>query len=112
MSEETVQRFLHLQGYRYYQSRKKGRLTPEDLKHRLKYATEISKRPESKELWFLEFPFALTKLVSSTSIILLMKQSQSKHWLGENVMKVLKGIVQIWSRKLGQIWSRKSQLSL
>ena len=59
LSEETVRRFLHSQGYRYYQSRKKGLLTPEDLKRRLKYTTEISKRPDSKELWFNGISFCI-----------------------------------------------------
>ena len=51
LSDETVRHFLHSQGYRYYHSRKNGLITPEDLKRRLKYATEISKWPDSKELW-------------------------------------------------------------
>ena len=51
LSDETVRRFLHSQRYRYYHSRKKGLLSTEDLKRRLKDVTEISKRPDSKELW-------------------------------------------------------------
>ena len=51
LSHETVRRFLHSQRYRYYHSRKKGLLSTEDLKRRLKDVTEISKRPDSKELW-------------------------------------------------------------
>ena len=45
-----MQPFLHSQGYRYYHSCKKGLLTSGDLKRRLKYATEISKRLDSKQL--------------------------------------------------------------
>ena len=54
---ETVRRFLHSQGYRYCHSHKKGLLTPGDFKRRLKYATEISKRSDSKELWLNRISF-------------------------------------------------------
>ena len=57
LSDETVRCFLHSQGYRYCHSHKKGLLTTEDLKRRLKYATEISKRPDSKELWLNRISF-------------------------------------------------------
>ena len=57
MTDEIVPRFLHSQGYRYYHSRKKRVLTPEDLKRRFTWATETSKRLDSRELWLNEISF-------------------------------------------------------
>ena len=49
--DETVRRFLHSAGYRYFHSRKKGLLTKEDLKKRTKFARRALNLPDQKQLW-------------------------------------------------------------
>ena len=83
LSDETVRHFLHSQGYRYCHTQEGTSYTGG-----LKYQNE----PTQKNFGSIEFHFTLMQLVSSTSIILLTRQSQSKQWLG-HVMKVLKVIV-------------------
>lgn len=48
VSQQTVRRALHKEGYRYLHSRKKGLLTQKDLNRRLKFARKAIKRlPEN-----------------------------------------------------------------
>ena len=50
VSDETVRRVLHSAGYKYYHSRKKGLLTQNDLKLRLKFARKV-KSLLSENFW-------------------------------------------------------------
>jgi len=58
LHDETVRRFLHSKGYKFYHSRKKGLLSEKDLRTRLKYCREI-KRSKGENFWRDEIAFFL-----------------------------------------------------
>jgi transposase len=53
----TVCNVLHRNGYGFYQARKKGLLSDKDLKHRVKFANKMIRRPES--FWCRDIAFYL-----------------------------------------------------
>ena len=50
-SVQTVRRFLHSSGYHFFHSRKKGLLTQNDLRLRLKFARKAKRLPSEENLW-------------------------------------------------------------
>jgi hypothetical protein len=57
VSRRTVLNVLHRHGYRYRQTRKKGLLTPSDLKLRVQWAKKMVRRPD--EFWCRDVAFYL-----------------------------------------------------
>ena len=58
VSTKTIHRILHRHGFHYLQARKKGLLTPKDLKERVKFAKRI-RRDYTDALWTDEIAFYL-----------------------------------------------------
>lgn len=57
VSIRTVCNVLHTNGYGFYQARKKGLLTPEDFKLRVKFAKRMLRRPD--DFWCKDVAFYL-----------------------------------------------------
>ena len=59
VSNRTVIRNLNSSGYKYLQSRKKGLMTQNDLKLRLKYCKDIKKKKLGRDYWCNDIAFYL-----------------------------------------------------
>ena len=57
--DQTVRRFLHSSGYHFFHSRKKGLLTQNHLRLRLKFARKVMRLFAEENLWKDGIPFYL-----------------------------------------------------
>ena len=58
-SDQTVRRFLHLSGYHFFHSRKKGLLTQNHFRLRLKFPRKVMRLLAEENLWKDGIPFHL-----------------------------------------------------
>jgi hypothetical protein len=82
VSNRTVRRVLNSNGYRYRQCRKKGQLTEEDLKVRLKFARTIKRKKLPESFWKEGIAFYLdgVSFVHKTNPCAHAKSVRSRTW--------------------------------
>ena len=82
----TVRRHLNRVGYGYRQCRKKGQLTEDDCKKRLKFAQNIKKRKLPEEFWTTGIGFYVdgTSFVHKTNPCAHAKSARTRTWRKTN----------------------------